>query len=234
MGEIIKIPFWKVWWSYISEVLLEHTGSEYNEDLYVILDKGRLQLCTDDAIYSYDDLYDNFKYAFEQIDLEKLPQEANVLVLGLGLASIPFILEKNFGKKYHYDCVEIDEEVAYLCSKYSMPRLESSIQMYITDAAQYVPNCYSKYDMVCIDIFQSSDIPEEFQTREFLDDVKALCNKDAVVLVNRLGHTAVDKQESKSYKEDVFVPAFPNAEMHPIRGNYMLISDKNWLLSNKN
>jgi spermidine synthase len=225
----MKIPFWKVWWSYFTEVLLEHTGSEYNEDLYVILHKGRLQLCTDDAIYSYDDKYDNFKFAFEQIDLNRLPKQADVLVLGLGLASIPFILEKNFNKDYHYDCVEIDEEVAYLCAQYSTPRLRSSIQMYITDAAQYVPNCYNSYDMICIDIFQSSIIPEEFETAAFLLEIKELCKEDTMILVNRLGYTATDKQGTKDYYEQIFKKVFPNAVMRPIRGNYILMSEGSWI-----
>ena len=113
----MKQPKWKRLLSYLFEIHIESTSSDYNPHLYVSLQKGRYQLSTANAIYSFEDLYDNFSDAFKEIDLDQLNVQ-NVLILGFGLGSIPIILEQKFNKKYFYTGVEIDEEVLYLANKY--------------------------------------------------------------------------------------------------------------------
>ena len=138
--------------SYFFEFHIESAPSEINPHLYVSLSRGRYQLSTANAIYSFEDLYDNFFDAFKQIDLDKYPIK-NVLVLGLGLGSIPLMLEKNFGKKYNYTAVEIDESVIYLSSKYALPQLKSNIQMICADAFAFVMQTEQKFDLICIHFY---------------------------------------------------------------------------------
>ena len=83
------------------------------------------------------------------MNLDKYPIQ-NVLVLGLGLGSIPLMLEKNFGKKYNYTAVEIDESVIYLASKYALPKLESNIQIICADAFAYVRQTEQKLSLIHI------------------------------------------------------------------------------------
>ncbi|MCB0574813.1 MAG: hypothetical protein KDC61_09635, partial [Saprospiraceae bacterium] len=91
----MRIPLWKKWLSYLVPMTLEEAASEQNPELSVILDRGRLQLLSGDAIYSWDDLYRNFLLAFEKLQIKERNID-QVLVLGLGLGSVPFILEKVF------------------------------------------------------------------------------------------------------------------------------------------
>ena len=93
----MKQPLWKRILSYEYEVHIESATSIYNDELNVLLVKGQYQLVTPEAIYSYGNRYDNFFKAFEQIDLNKEAIES-VLLLGLGLGSIPFMLENYFKK----------------------------------------------------------------------------------------------------------------------------------------
>ncbi|HAI57462.1 MAG TPA: hypothetical protein DCM04_05945, partial [Saprospirales bacterium] len=60
----MKTPKWKYLLSYLMEVHLESSSSEHNEYLHVSLNKGRLQLSTANAIYSYADKYENFYNIF--------------------------------------------------------------------------------------------------------------------------------------------------------------------------
>jgi hypothetical protein len=80
----IQPPFWKNLLSYFFEFHIESAPSEVNPHLYVSLSRGRYQLATASAIYSFEDLYDNFFNAFKQINLDENPIK-NVLILGLGL-----------------------------------------------------------------------------------------------------------------------------------------------------
>ena len=95
----MKPNVFKKWWSYISEVHIESTSSEYNESLHVLLKNGRYQLCTPNAVYSYADKYDNFKDCFKQLNLNHKSLQ-NILLLGFGLGSIPYMLEKKFHKDF--------------------------------------------------------------------------------------------------------------------------------------
>lgn len=81
--------FWTKLGSYWFDIQLEETDSDYSGKLEVICRKGRYALCTKNAVYSYDDLYVNFRKSFQQVDLERYKIN-DVLVLGLGLGSIPF------------------------------------------------------------------------------------------------------------------------------------------------
>lgn len=75
-------------------MLIKETRSEINPELKVYLSLGRLKLITGNAIYSYEDKYINFVEAFNFINI-KNKSVKGALVLGLGLGSIPYILEKN-------------------------------------------------------------------------------------------------------------------------------------------
>ncbi|MFT4666971.1 MAG: spermidine synthase, partial [Gammaproteobacteria bacterium] len=181
----MKAPLWKRLLSYIFELHIESTSSEHNPHLYVSLKNGRYQLSTANAIYSYGDLYDNFSGAFAKMDLEKA-EISSVLVLGLGLGSIPIILEKVFNKQYNYTAVEIDEEIVYLASKYTLPDLESNIEIISTDASIFTLQCSQQYDLIAVDIFLDDVIPEHFQRASFLEQLKELLTTKGVVLYNHL------------------------------------------------
>ena len=94
----MRQPTWKIWLSYFTEIVLERGSSDPNEDLQLGLKKGRYCLSTPNAIYSFGDLYDNFSKSFQQLDIVE-KNIKDVLVLGFGLGSIPFMLEKTFSKK---------------------------------------------------------------------------------------------------------------------------------------
>ncbi len=230
MGEsVIHIPWWKRFWSYFSDVLIEHQVSEFQDDLYLLLSKGRYQLCTDDAIYSYDDKYENFTGLFDQLRLDRLPGK-KVLILGMGLASIPYILEYKLAlNHFKYDCVEIDEAVVSLASKYSLPRLQSQVNTIIADAEQYVNYCNQQYDMICVDIFHGTDIPLEFQSHDFLSALSDICSHQGLIVINRLAFTNEDQQASQRYFDQVFSSKYSDASLIPVKGNYMLINDSRYL-----
>jgi SAM-dependent methyltransferase len=218
--------------SYITEIHIESVQSDYNESLQVFLKKGRYQLCTTNAIYSYGDKYDNFKESFDRLNLEA-PEVKNVLLLGFGLGSIPFMLEKVFEKKYTYTGVEIDEAVIYLASRYVMDELDSEIELVQADAYAFIHQNHIKYDLICIDIFVDDKIPEPFLTEEFLLEVSDSLSKNGFILFNHLAYYKSDKVAANEYYEDIFIRAFPEAASLDVNKNKMMVSDKSRILKNK-
>lgn len=221
-------PFWKRWISYIYELHIESTSSEYNPHLYVSLRDGRYQLCTANAIYSFEDRYDNFTETFKQIDLNKLPGK-KVLILGFGLASIPIILERSLGLQFHYTGIEIDEEVLYLANKYVMDELDSNFNLIAADAHTYTSLCQEQFDMVIMDVFFDDLIPEEFETTAFLERLKAITKPGGLILYNRLAYNDRDIKFTKAFYKNVFSKAFKSGTFLEVKGNWMLVNEQRFL-----
>jgi predicted membrane-bound spermidine synthase len=218
-------PLWKRLLSYFFEFHIESAPSDYNPHLYVSLKQGRYQLSTANAVYSYDDLYDNFSRSFHKIDLDQLNVES-VLILGLGLGSIPFMLEKIFQKQYHYTMVEIDESVIYLAQKYVLDGLTSGKQIICADAHSFVMQCQEKFDLVCMDIFLDATIPTVFEDSEFLEALKNLVKPCGLLMYNRLASNDADIEKTNVFYHRTFQSVFPQGTYLDVGGNWMLLDKK--------
>lgn len=215
---------WKRLLSYITELHIESTSSEYNPNLYVSLRDGRYQLCTANAIYSFEDRYDNFTEAFKQIDLNQLPGK-KVLILGFGMASVPIILEK-LGKIYHYTGIEIDQKVISLAQKYAMDGMRSKFNLICADALLFTMQCQEQYDLVIMDVFFDDLIPKQFETSAFLNRLKAITKPEGLLMYNRLAYNDRDITSSTAFYEDIFSEVFPDGTYLEVKGNWMLLNNR--------
>lgn len=219
---------WKNWLSQLMEIHVESASSEYNPHLYVSLRRGRYQLSTAKAIYSYADLYDNFVKAFQSIDLDKIPGK-EVLLLGFGLGSIPTILEKTLQRHFYYTAVEVDEAVIDLASRYTLPDLESPIEIICADAYAFVMQSEVQYDLICMDVFIDDAVPSPFEEPEFVEALKNMLTPSGVLLYNRLTAAPKDVAKTQAFLQDVFLPVFPAGTSIHARGNWILINEQKLL-----
>lgn len=219
----MKKKWWQVPLSYLTEIYIERTGSDHNEILDVILKEGRYQLVSKNAVYSFEDKYHNFRTCFERMNWEVLNVE-KVLVLGLGLGSVPQMLETVFHKRFEYHLVEIDEVVIDLAHRYVLEHLGSPMQVFNTDALVFLEVTGEKYDLVIMDIFDDCVVPEAFQTAESLMKMKKLLKKNGLLLYNRLNVTEDDHDETFNYYNTVFIKQFRQAYLLEMPTNIMLCS----------
>jgi spermidine synthase len=211
-------------WSHFKDVSIENISSDFNEILQVVLSRGRYQLLTKNAIYSFGDLYSNYRKAFDAINIEQQKID-NVLILGFGLGSIPFMLENKYLQNYHYTAVEIDESVLYLANKYVTQHLKSPIEMLQADAFVYVMQSKQQFDLVCMDVFLDDKIPNQFETIDFLEGLKNQIAPNGILLLNRLYLTKTDKASTDAFFKNQFLKTFPE-------GNFLDV-DGNWILTNR-
>lgn len=204
---------------------MEQASSEQNPELSVVLDRGRFQLLSGDAIYSWDDLYRNFDLAFQALDLKQYPYQ-DVLLLGLGLGSVPFLLEKKHKLEYCYTAVEWDETVAELAEKYTLSRLKSPIETVIADAEVFVEICEDTYDVLIVDIFEDDLTPPQFETKEFLLACDQLLKPGGILLFNRLYSSVANKTFTTRFFERKFKPVFQDATYIDTKGNWILVYKK--------
>ncbi len=204
------------------DVPLESVRGRDGVLLNVCLSKGQYQLYTKHAIYSYGSRYANFYKLFKKLNIRKHPP-SNILILGMGLGSIPYMLERNFGITAHYTAVEYDEEVIALASKYVLGTLTSPVSVVQADAAAYVNYSQERFDMICIDLFVDDIVPAVFQSISFLKAVERLALPGAVIVFNRLYREASSREETDRYYNTVFRRVFPSGEKIVLDLNAMLL-----------
>ena len=224
----MQYPLWKKLLSYVKEISLEQTSSLSNPYLEVLLVKGRHQLVTKDAIYSFDDKYENFRVAFERTDLDKLPGH-KILLLGLGLGSVIYILEKIEQKRFEYTAVEVDPVICQLCQKYTLSHIDSFVQVIPQEAMLFLEMNEEKYDLIIMDIFQSATIPQKFQSKAFLQMLASKLEPRGLMLYNRMNISSKDKQNSESFYP-IMKEVFPLSTSILTKSNMILMSNENYLI----
>jgi len=218
-------PRWKVILSYLFELPVEFIGSGVHQSLTVTLSKGRYQLSTPHAIYSYGDLYENFVKVFEHLDWKRVYGD-QVLLLGLGLGSIPYMLERKFEKSFDYAAVEIDAQVIRLAQKYVLRDLASQVSVWQADASEFMQMTEQQWDLICVDIFVDDVIPAAVMRREFLEDLKLSLGDSGLLLYNCLARSAEDIKATSTFVDNTFLPVFPDGGILDVGGNWILVNDK--------
>lgn len=215
------IPRWKYWLSYLTEVHLESAPTEINPHLYVCLVAGRLQLCAENAVYSYEDRYDNFRLMFEHIKLGQLEYSA-ALVLGLGLGSVPLLIEKQGVRMERMTFVELDEQIIALAQKYTLQYLHTPFDVVCADAGVFPHVHEDKYDLVISDVFLDDTIPEDLKEPAYLHALYDLLLPGGRIIINTLASTDDDKEESLSYFNKTVKRLYPQATYDHMWENYMI------------
>ena len=131
----------------------------------ILLYCNRVQLATDDALYSDGDKYKPAIMAVNELQAF-LPSVSNVLVLGAGLGSMVRVLRSR-GYKPAFTLVEYDKVVL----RWALEFLEdsgSAIEPVCTDAASFMQQNHKQYDLLFIDIFNGMMVPDFVGSLEFL------------------------------------------------------------------
>lgn len=138
-------------------------------DLQVVLESGRVMLNCPTANYSYEDHYTYFRKALQQIRMRLSNVQSAVVILGLGLGSVPYALQKLYGANYPIDCVELDLDVIRLAKKYYPFKdcLERLI-IHQANAKDCGMDNMRIFDLLIVDIFVDTRVPEQAHHIGFL------------------------------------------------------------------
>ncbi len=191
----------------------------------MVLSRGRIRLDTKNATYSFEDLYLNFSNTFKQraIKDEKLER---VLVLGLGLGSIPLMLETQFQQNAQYTFVELDPIVIDLCKKYLKKEILQKSDILQGDAAEICKELLQqgeKYDLIAFDVFLDNVTKSAFRETSFIRVLAGLLNPGGKLFYNTLSNSKEKENTSLDFYREIFSKAFPISELIEVKGNNMLI-----------
>ncbi|MEP6794017.1 MAG: methyltransferase domain-containing protein [Saprospiraceae bacterium] len=211
------------WLSHVVELPVTTRSSDYNPELKITYHRGRYKLTTSGAIYSFEDLYSNFRKSFERLKWENYKIDT-CLVLGLGLGSIPDMLVTKFKKKISFVAVDIDEVVIEMAMQYVLRPKKINIDVFTADAASFLEWHHGRYDMICTDVFVGDRIPADLQTEEALTSMKGMLRPNGLLLYNRLSRYQPDIDANLKFLNQVFLKVFPEGGYFDLDGNWMFVN----------
>lgn len=155
--------------------------TSHNGKVKVVWFFGQKRLDSENANYSYDSLLDVLEIGVSHVQLEKVNQ---VLLLGMGGGSIIHSLRK----KNHYSggitAIEIDEVIIQIAEKEFGMSEDNSLRIQQENALDFVKSTSEKFDLIIVDLFIDTKVPDEFYSNEFWQNLEKIMTKEAVIIFN--------------------------------------------------
>ncbi len=143
-------------------------SSEYNGALKIKYHKGKKQLNSKNANYSYGPLQRILKFGLEQIDLTKVD---SVLILGMGGGSVIKTLRNDFNYSKLITAVEIDPVIIIIADAEFGIKENESLKIHCIDASKFVETNSEVFDLIVVDLYIDLNIPDQFLSLEFWNDL---------------------------------------------------------------
>lgn len=213
--------------SYIIPITVLKQKSAVSQSIEVTWANGELVLDSKNTNYSYGSLQRILKKGLQKIGFERIKSMNHILVLGVAGGSVikTLVNEVKFNGKI--TGVEIDAEIIAIAKNYFQLNEIQNLEIIIDDAFEFVLKTKEKYDLIIIDIFQDTVMPNFLFEDFFTDRLNAILAPNGVVLFNTMitHHTHnernlkyIAKFDSKKFK----VKSIPRVEEH----NELIILEK--------
>lgn len=173
--------------------------SDYSGKLEVSWINGRKVLDSHNANYSYGALEKVMDYGLSKVRADR---SAPVLVLGLGGGSVIPLLRNKYNYYSEITAVEIDPAVIQIARKEFGIEEYRPLEIICTDAEDYVESGTGKFGLIIVDLFLDLQVPEQFFSSSFWENVSNLLMNNGKVLFNAGIHSAHEVQVIRLLKEE--------------------------------
>ncbi|MDR6968453.1 spermidine synthase [Flavobacterium arsenatis] len=217
----------KKWFSYILPINILKKKSTVSKSLEVTWANGELVLDSANTNYSYGSLQRILRKGLKSIGYEKINKMEHVLVLGVAGGSVIKTLANEIGCRGKITGVEIDSSVIALANEYFQLNQIPNLEIVIDDAFEFVLKTKKKYDLIIIDIFQDTTMPNFLFEEFFINRIGFLLNENGFILFNTMCLKESDNIRNEKYvsvfnKKDFIVRKIPRVEQH----NELIIVEK--------
>lgn len=188
--------------SYVYPIRIHQVQSAWSGNMSVDMVNGRYQLYTGNAVYSYEDLYTSYATALNEAGFNPNGQ---ALILGLGLGSIPYLLQSKHAYTGKITCVEIDPVIIDLAAKYYPSNIGwQQLQIIQDDAVNFLEKNQQTFSLIAMDLFIGEEIPYQCWDRQFLSNLKKAVAPGGTLLVSRLIERRMEEQILWENLEEIF------------------------------
>ena len=155
--------------------------SNYNGTLEITWHNGKKYLNTKNANYSYGSLQEILKFGLEKIQLKNTN---SILLLGLAGGSVIETLQQDYNYKNSITAVDIDPVIIDVAKKEFNLNNYKKLEIICDDALHFVEQNKKHYDLIIIDLFIDTKMPEQFLGIPFWKNIIKSNSKTGHILFN--------------------------------------------------
>lgn len=217
----------KKWLSYIIPINIRKEKSLWSKTLEVTWANGELVLDSAHTNYSYGSLQRILRKGMLKIGFERIQQMNHILVLGVAGGSVVKTINNEIKYLNKITGVEIDPGVIALANDFFGLNQISNLELINDDAFEYVLRTKEKFDLIIIDIFQDTKMPNFLFESFFVSRILEICSSNGIILFNTMCLNETDNKRNVTYlealkKHNVHVQTIPRIEAH----NEIIIIEK--------
>ncbi len=204
--------------SFLIPIKIHQKKSVYSKNLEVTWNNGSLVLDSENTNYSFGSLQRVLKKGLLYIGYERIQNFNSILVLGVAGGSVIETIKKDIKFEGKITGVEIDATVVELATKYFGLGNYENVSIVIDDAFEFVLKTKEKYDLIIIDIFQDTTMPNFLFEDFFINRINFLLNVNGFILFNTMVLDYKDRRRNATYKSkfdtNYSVRLYPKIEVH--------------------
>ena len=204
--------------SFLLPIKIHQKKSVYSKNLEVTWNNGHLVLDSENTNYSFGSLQRVLKKGLKYIGYERIQNFNSILVLGVAGGSVIETLKKEVKFEGKITGVEIDADVIELATKYFGLGNYKNVSIVNDDAFEFVLKTKEKYDLIVIDIFQDTTMPNFLFEDFFINRINFLLNVNGFILFNTMVLDYQERRRNVDYKNkfdsNYSIRLYPKIEVH--------------------
>jgi spermidine synthase len=214
--------------SYLIPITIYKKKSTLSKSIEITWVNGELVLDSENTNYSYGSLQRILRLGLKNIGFKRIKTMENILVLGVAGGSVIKTLIDEIQFRGKITGVEIDPEIIKVANSYFDLNQTPNLNIVIEDAFEFVLKTNSKYNLIIVDIFQDTKMPDFLFEKFFLDRLCALLQNKGFILFNTMVLNEKENLRNKTFCNEFYLPNFniktiPRVEVH----NELIVIEKN-------
>jgi spermidine synthase len=149
--------------------------------------------------YSYGSLQRILRYGLKKIGFDNIAKMQHILVLGVGGGSVLKTLVNELQYRGKITGVELDPAVIKLAYDYFQLKEIPKLNLIQGDAFDYVLKTAFKFDLIIVDVFQDTNMPNFLFEKFFADKLGSLLQTPGYILFNTMTLKAEDLERNNNY-----------------------------------
>ncbi len=189
--------------SFFIPMNIHEQKSAVSKNLEVTWNNGMLVLDSKNTNYSFGSLQRILRKGLVEIGATEIANMQHILVLGVAAGSVIRTLTDEFKFDGKITGVEIDRDIIEIANQYFGLSEIPNLTIFIDDAFEFILKTTDKYDLIIVDIFKDTEMPNFLFEKFFVNRLHFLLNVNGFILFNTMTLNNLHNQRNKTYVESI-------------------------------